>query len=92
MSREEKRNEMSLIVEQWQESGMTQKEYARDHGIKLSTLRYWIHKSREELTPDGFIPFTIPSDNAIRLLYPNGIELQLPVHTPARMIKYLINL
>jgi len=91
MSREEKREEMLTLVEQWQQSGMTQKEYAREHDIKLSKLRYWIRKHREELTSDGFIPFTLPTD-IIRLLYPNGIELQLPAHISPKMIKYLINL
>ena len=92
MSRKEKREEMLTLVKRWQESGMTQKEYARDHGIKLSKLRYWIRKHREELTSDGFIPFTLPTDNIIHLFYPNGIELQLPAHISPKMIKYLINL
>ena len=92
MSREEKREEMLTIVEQWQESGMTQKDYAREHDIKLSKLRYWIRKHREEMDPDGFIPLSLPGDTAIRLLYPNGIELQLPGQTPPKVVRYFLEL
>ena len=92
MSREEKREEMLAMVEHWQSSGMTQKEYAREHGIKLSKLRYWIRRHREEMEPDGFISLPLPGDNAIRLLYPNGIELRLPAQTPAKVVRYFLEL
>lgn len=90
MSREEKRKEMSMIVEQWQESGMTQKDFARSHEIKLSTLRYWIRKSRDEFSGGDFIPLNLSSGQAIRLFYPNGIEIELPAQTPVHVIRYLI--
>ena len=92
MSREEKRKEMSILVEEWRESGMTQKDFSREHNIKLSRLRYWIRKSREEVAPDGFLSFSLPGENTIRLLYPNGIELQMPAGTPVKVIRSLLNL
>jgi len=92
MSREEKRKEMSMLVEEWRESGMTQKDFSREHNIKLSRLRYWIRKNREEMSPEGFLSFSLPGENTIRLLYPNGIELQMPAGTPVQVIRSLLNL
>ena len=92
MSREEKRKEMNMLVEEWQESGMTQKDFSREHNIKLSRLRYWIRKNREEMSREGFLSFSLPGENIIRLLYPNGIELQMPAGTPVPVIRSLLNL
>ena len=92
MSREEKRKEMNILVEEWRESGMTQKDFSREHNIKLSRLRYWIRRNREEIEPEGFVPFSLPGENAIRFLYPNGIELQMPAGTPVKVIRSLLNL
>jgi len=92
MSREEKRKEMNMLVEEWQESGMTQKDFSREHNINLSRLRYWIRKNREEMSREGFLSFSLPGENIIRLLYPNGIELQMPAGTPVKVIRSLLNL
>jgi hypothetical protein len=40
MSIQERRKEMLLLVEQWHESGQTQKDFARDHGITKSKMGY----------------------------------------------------
>ena len=92
MSREEKRKEMEDLIEQWRESGKTQKDFAKEHDIRLSKLRYWIRKNREEREPEGFLSFSLPGENSIRLLYPNGIELQMPAGTPVSVIRSLLNL
>lgn len=92
MSREEKSNMMLSLVEEWQKSGMTQKDFARSHEVKLSRLRYWIRKSREEAEPEGFLSISLPGENSIRLFYPNGIELRMPAGTPVKVIRSLLNL
>ena len=93
MSREEKRREMEDFIEKWRKSGMTQKDFAKEHDIRLSKLRYWIRKSREEREPEGFLSFSLPGgENVISLLYPNGIELHMPAGTPVSVIRSLLNL
>ena len=92
MNREEKSNMMLSLVEEWQKSGMTQKDFARSHEVKLSRLRYWIRKSRKEAEPEGFLPISLPGENSIRLFYPNGIELRMPAGTPVKVIRSLLNL
>ena len=92
MNREEKRREMEDLIAQWRESGKTQKDFAKEHDIRLSKLRYWIRKNREEREQEGFLSFSLPGENSIRLLYPNGIELQMPAGTPVSVIRSLLNL
>jgi len=92
MSIAEKRREMEDLIAQWRESGKTQKDFAEEHDIRLSKLRYWIRKSREEREEEGFLSFSLPGENVIRLLYPNGIELHMPVGTPVSVIRSLLNL
>ncbi|MCF8304036.1 MAG: transposase [Bacteroidales bacterium] len=93
MSREENRNQKMALVEQWQQSGLTQREFARVHGIKESLLHYWIGKARRENHgQDTFIQIGTSASTHISLRYPNGVELTLPVHTPVEMVKQLIDL
>ena len=73
MSREEKSNMMLTLVEEWQKSGITQKDFARSHEVKLSRLRYWIRKSRKEAEPEGFLPISLPGE----IVYVCSIQMGL---------------
>jgi hypothetical protein len=91
MSRKEKQNQMLAIIEQWQQSGMSQTLYSQTHGIKLCTLKYWINKSRQLKTGhQDFIQLSNPVGSGLCLRYPNGVELLLPLQTPVSMLKGLI--
>ncbi len=93
MNKEEKRRQMFSMVEQWQQSGMSQIAFARSNNIKLFTLRYWINKIRQQQEESSaFIQLNEPTGTSIILRYPNGVELLLPVHTSASRIKGLVNL
>jgi len=96
MSKEEKRRKMLTLAGQWQQSGMSQQAFAREHNINVFTLRYWINKKRrqqnEENGSSGFVQLNnLAATGDIILHYPNGVELQLPLHTPVSMIKSLVN-
>lgn len=84
---------MLSLVEQWQQSGQSQVEFASNNNIKLFTLRYWINKSRQTSNGEGsFIQLTGTLGTDICLRYPNGVELLLPVHTPINLIKGLVHI
>lgn len=40
----EKKDKMFLLVDQWRKSGLTRKEFAKQHGITDSSLEYWCRK------------------------------------------------
>jgi len=83
---------MLTLVEQWQQSGMSQTEFAKVHDITLVKLRYWICRWRQnDNSTSGFIQLNGYSGQDISIRFPNGVELMLPAHAPVGLIKSLIN-
>jgi len=89
------REKMQLLVSQWQDSGVSQAEFARKNQHKLHGFRYWVSRLREKGGKEEDVPAFIrlngfaPAQICIR--YPNGVELLLPVQTPLVLLKGLIH-
>lgn len=93
MTFQDKRSQMTAMVEQWRQSGLSQAGFAQVQNIKLAKLRYWIHKQRQDDTPgSGFIQLNGLPSSGISIRYPNGVELILPAQAPAGYLKMLINI
>jgi len=93
MTRHDKRSMMLALVNQWQQSGLSQAEFSRVQNIKTVQLRYWIRKLRQHDFPgSGFIQLSQISSSGFSIRYPNGVELILPVQVPARYLKMLISI
>ncbi len=89
MTLQEKKAMMHNIVEQWQESGLSQAAFAKTNNIPLSTLSYRLKKFRKNQNQD-FIQLNGFSTSGISIRYPNGVELNLPAQTTAGFLKSLI--
>jgi len=62
MQSEDKTTMMFNLVEQWQQSGISQQQFSDDHNIKLPTFSYWVKKYREQKTTDiGFTKVDLSS-------------------------------
>ena len=93
MTLQDKRSQMTSMVEQWRQSGLSQAGFAQIQNVKLAKLRYWIHKQRQGDTPgSGFIQLNGFPSSGISIRYPNGVELILPAQVPAGYLKMLINI
>jgi len=93
MTLQDKRSQMTTMVEQWRQSGLSQVEFAQVQNVKLAKLRYWIHKHRQgETRCSGFIQLNGLPSYGISIRYPNGVELILPVQVPAGYLKMLISI
>ena len=93
MTFQDKRAQMITVIEQWHQSGLRQAEFAKVQNVKLSKLRYWIHKLRDEQAHgSGFIQLNGVPSSGINIRYPNGVELVLPAQVPAGYLKMLINI
>ena len=93
MSKEERTQQMYSLVEQWQQSGESQKSFAQGRQINLYTFRYWINKKlKTQDAPSGFVELTGSTGTPISLRYPNGVELLLPSTVPMGLLKGLIQL
>jgi hypothetical protein len=47
MHEQDKTTSMFELVEQWQQSGQSQKRFILEHDIKLATFGYWVKKYRQ---------------------------------------------
>ena len=92
---------MFLMIEQWEESGMTQYEFCQSRKIPKWTFYYWHkkHKEEKEDSENPFIPITIKNDNkfsvvhcGITIHYPNGVQLTITSQPTAGYIMELINI
>ena len=55
MEKQDRTQEMYDLVEQWQQSGMSQKQFSCEYTIKLPTFMYWVKKYRMNRQADpGF--------------------------------------
>ena len=73
---------MLALVEQWRDSGQSQKEFCSLQGIKFSTFCYWIRRSKEQHKGTGFkqiLPSQVSSGHIdirhIDIIYPNGVKV-----------------
>ncbi|MBK9290427.1 MAG: hypothetical protein IPM52_02160 [Bacteroidetes bacterium] len=53
MIRKERKDKMFLLVEQWEQSGQSQRSFAMANGMKLYTFRYWVNKYRSKEQATG---------------------------------------
>lgn len=88
-------------VEQWQQSGVSKAAFCSTHGLKLSSFKYWLRKSRStpadaSASPPVIVPlpFTLtPKSPSIGLLVGNRYALDIPAGfdeaTLARLLSVL---
>ncbi len=56
-----KRDEMFALIEEWKNSGKTQKQFSREQGIKYSKFLYWKKKYQKSTSGwnNGFLPLEV---------------------------------
>jgi len=68
---------MQLMVEEWQQSGISQRQFCEKNRIKLSTFGYWVQKFNEAKIPDpGFATLRISPEPVSTLPVPK-MEIEL---------------
>ena len=91
-----KQSEMYKQIADWRSSGLSQKAYCQEQGIKLATFSYWIKKQKDEQTSqnqEGFIPLKAASKNeSYRIVYPNGVVLEASKGSSLSELQQLIQL
>ncbi|MDP4291184.1 MAG: hypothetical protein Q8908_08895 [Bacteroidota bacterium] len=68
---------MYKLIEQWHQSGKTQKQFSQENHIKLSTFIYWVQKHRQANAPDhGFASLTLSQETEAGVPTPK-LEIEL---------------
>jgi transposase-like protein len=74
--------QMYQLVESYQQSGKSQKEFCSQQGIGLAKLNYWISKYRRRQQPlASFIKIETAlaaGQQELEICYPNGVRLKAP--------------
>ena len=89
----DQRTRMKAEVERWRQSGLTQKEFSQQLGIKVATFAYWVSRSKEE-SKTGFVPLRPGQRDLagdIEITYPNGVRLKVSSSDPG-VLSRLIHL
>lgn len=92
------KEEREYHVQQWRDSGKSQKSYSREAGIPVLSLHYWIYgkkkKARQKRGIPAFVPLQVKEDEAphleITLELPRGIRIILQGQVSAEYIKSLL--
>ena len=104
--RQRKKEEMYPLVKKWQTSGQSKLKFSEEHGLKVHTFHYWVKKYEkvqflkvETAEAEKFISLSVkipdrPSSppSELRLCYPNGVSLQVPIEVSMTYLTDLIKL
>ena len=53
------------LVDEFAESGLTQRDFAEHRGVALPTLQFWIYKLRRETKTPRFVPVNVVASPAL---------------------------
>ena len=90
MTKTDNASRMRKLVNQFQDSGQSQKEFAAAHGLKEGKLYYWISKlakSQQSLTPletpkKDFVAIEVTPEQESRNILircTSGVEIEIPL-------------
>lgn len=86
---------MFSLIKEYEQSGLTIAAFCSSKDIKAATFNYWRRKQRDSGSDSkGFIPIPIPfpahgENSSLRLAYPNGVSIHLPVADMALIAQLL---
>lgn len=84
------------MIEEWQNSGITKKEFCEAHNIPQWKFYYWLKRYNQKGNdvPGHFVPVSTgkkkPSQTTgLEIQYPNGVKIILPAGTGLQLIRAL---
>lgn len=97
----ERRVKWQELVDQQKQSGLTKKEFCKEHQLTLSTFAYYSSvfgnkkKKHKETPNNNFIPIEIKNSVKskileLKIIFPNGIQCFLPDDLETNKIKKFI--
>jgi hypothetical protein len=89
MTTEQKRTFWQKHIDGWQQSRLSQPAYCKQHDLKLANFGYWRTRLSKTQRSNKFIPVDLGSNVQARVSLPNGIRLEVPVHSLADVLPLL---
>jgi transposase-like protein len=71
-------------VAECERSSLSQREFARQHGVKVRTLRSWIYRLRRETPVARLLPVRVAEGTraGVEIVLPTGVLVRLASGTP----------
>jgi transposase len=99
IEKEEKRRKWEKHLEAWEESGITQTEYCRIHGLNAAQFTYWKSQLKKKSDTNTLVPIQINPDmfqaepscrSQLRLNIENGLQIEIENNFDPSLLTALI--
>ena len=96
---EQKRTYWKQHIDSWQETGLTQVEYCRQHNLKHHQLVYWKKRFLKTETDVSFVPLKLedlldipaqPDRTSLSLVVNNYFKIEIRAGFDAQLLRQLI--
>ena len=86
------REQKQEIIQQWQQSGKTRKEFCMEQGISYNSLVSWCKELRDKKSSNGFTEVKLNQTTSLfaQVLLPGGIKIDFYQSIPAELIRSFI--
>jgi hypothetical protein len=92
---QEQKQKMFKLIEACHKSGLSNKEWCRQNNIAEHIFYYWqANYKKENSQAESFLPISTKqkTSTGIKIVYPNGVHIELSENTSPSIIATLINL
>ncbi len=100
MSKPTDKSQWVRVAEQFEQSGLTQKQFAQQHQLPLSTLQSWIYRRRRQVSaaPPAamrLLPVEVTARPAVEargveILIPGGVRVSFEAGTDVEYVARLV--
>lgn len=79
-------------VDAWRQSHLSQREYARQHGLPIARFTYWKNKLYPNTRSSGFVELQVESTAPVRIHHPSGPVIDCPPGTDVHWLRALLGI
>lgn len=82
-------------IDTWRDASLTQRAYARQHGLSIARFTYWKNKfyANRSVTNTNFVPVRLAeSRRPVRLIHPSGVVIECSAGTEVSWLRSLLGL
>lgn len=100
MSKPADKSQWVRIAEQFEQSGLTQKQFAQQQGLPLSTVQSWIYRRRRQTSrsqaqpvrwlPVEVSPASVADRGELEVITARGVRLRVPAGTDVDYVAGLV--
>ncbi|RUO88049.1 IS66 family insertion sequence hypothetical protein [Corallococcus sp. AB018] len=94
MAKQVEKPEWVRVAEAFGASGQTQREFALEQGVRLSTLQSWVYRSRRaeaaRAEPVRLLPVQVATESVLEVVAASGARVRFAVGTDVAYVALLV--